>query len=52
MARSQPDVPRGPDLRYLAKDTRRKSLIEPAEDYTFPFDIKIAKIAIVEELKD
>ena len=52
MARSQPDAPRGPDPRYLAKDARRESLTEPAEDHTFPFDTRIAKIATTEELED
>ena len=52
MARSQPDAPRGPDPRYLAKDIRRESLTEPAEDYTFPFNTRIVKIAIIEELKN
>src|SRR5271154_1582565 len=43
------DTPQGPDPRYLPKDLRRESWVQPTEDTKFPFNPKIAELNTQED---
>lgn len=43
------DTPLGPDPRYLAKDARRESWVQPAEDTELPFNPKITELNTQED---